>query len=97
MSRRRVLARKSRILGLGKEANRTEAGRVLGQDAVGGRVKTYVDLKGRLLAMGRAEAKRRRLPWATVMRWKRRVRTGRPLEDGHGGRALNRMRAVWFE
>ena len=43
MVRRHVLVRKSKIVGLGKEANRIEAGRVLGQHAVGGRAKTYVD------------------------------------------------------
>ena len=93
MVRRHVLVRKSRIIGLGKEANRIETGRVLGQHAVGGRAKTYVNWKGRLLAMGRAEAERLGLPWATVMRWKWRVRTGRPLEDGHGGRAVERLKA----
>ena len=43
MVRRRVLVCKSKIVGLGKEANRIEAGRVLGQAAVGGRAKAYVD------------------------------------------------------
>jgi hypothetical protein len=95
MVRRHVLVRKSRIIGLGKEANRIEVGRVLGQHAVGGRAKTYVDLKGRLLAMGRAEAKRLGLPWATVMRWKRRLRTGLRIEDGHGGRAFERVRVAF--
>ena len=31
------------LVGLGKEANRVEAGRVLGQAVVGGRAKWYVD------------------------------------------------------
>ena len=43
MVRRHVLARRSRVVGLGKEANRIEAGRVLSQAAVGGRAKRYVD------------------------------------------------------
>ena len=43
MLRRRVLVRRSKIVGLGKEANRIEAGRVLGQVAVGGKAKRYVD------------------------------------------------------
>jgi hypothetical protein len=59
MVRRRVLVRRSKIVGLGKEANRIEAGRVLGQAAVGGKAKTYVDWKRRLLAMGRNEARAR--------------------------------------
>jgi hypothetical protein len=92
--RRHVLVRRSKIVGLGKEANRIEAGRVLGQVAVGGKAKTYVDLRGRLLAMGRAEAKARGLPWATVTRWKRRLRVGFPIENGHGGRARERVRVA---
>jgi hypothetical protein len=92
MARRRVLVRRSRIVGLGKEANRIEAGRVLGQSAERGEAKTYIDVKGRLLAMGRAEARRLGLPWATVTRWKRRVRSGLPLSKGHGGRALDRVK-----
>ena len=79
-------------VGLGKEANRIEAGRILGRLAVGGRAKTYVDWKGRLLAMGRAEAGALGLPWQTVTRWKKRVKAGFPLTDGHGGRALARVK-----
>lgn len=41
--RRHVLARKSRIEGLGKEANRVEDSRVLGLAATKGRAKRYVD------------------------------------------------------
>lgn len=92
--RRHVLVRRSKIVGLGKEANRIEAGRVLGQHAVGGRAKNYVNWKARLLAMGRGEAKARGIPWATVMRWKRRVHAGLPLTNGHGGRALERVRVA---
>ena len=92
MVRRRVLVRRSKVVGLGKEANRIEAGRVLGQVAVGGRAKTYVDWKARLLAMGRGEAKRLGLPWQTVTRWKKRVKDGLPLVDGHGGLALDRLK-----
>ena len=43
MLRRRVLVRRSKIVGLGKEANRIEAGRVLGQAAVAGRAKRHID------------------------------------------------------
>jgi hypothetical protein len=41
--RRHVLVREKNLVGLGKEANRIEAGRVLGPRAVGGRAKRYVD------------------------------------------------------
>jgi|GEM_PF-4361641 len=44
--------------------------------------------------MGRAEALRLGLPWATVKRWKKRLREGLPLRDGHGGRALARLKAA---
>lgn len=60
--------------------------------AAGGRAKRYVDVQGRLLATWRAEARALGIPWATVTRWKRRVRSGLPLENGHGGRALDRIR-----
>jgi hypothetical protein len=44
--------------------------------------------------MGRAEAKVRGLPWATVMRWKRRLRSGLSIENGHGGMAKARIVAA---
>jgi len=90
--RRQVLVRQKDLVGLGKEANRIEAGRVLGQTAVGGRAKRYVDLSGRVLGMGRAEAREMGIPWATLMRWKRVLRSGKPLTNGHGGKALDRIR-----
>jgi hypothetical protein len=92
MLRRRVLVRRSKIVGLGKEANRIEAGRVLGQHAVGGRAKTYVDVNGRLTAMGRAEARRFGLSWDSVKRAKRTLRRTGTLRDGHGGRFLSRLK-----
>ncbi len=94
MVRRRVLVRRNRLVPLGKEANRIEAGRILGLSAVGGRAKRYLDVKGRVLAMGRSEARALGIPWATVTRWKRRVRLGLPLTNGHGGRALDRFRCA---
>lgn len=42
--------------------------------------------------MGRSEARALGIPWATVTRWKRRVRGGLPPADGHGGPALDRFR-----
>ena len=41
--RRHVLVRRRNQVGLGKEANRIEDARVLGQRVAGGRAKTYVD------------------------------------------------------
>lgn len=73
----------AKIMGFGKEANRIGDARVLGQRAVGGRAKIDVDWKGRLLAMGRAEARELGLPWDFVMRAKRRLRLdGNLRQDG---------------
>lgn len=41
--RRHVLARRKNLVGLGKEANRIEASRVLGVPATGGRARTCLD------------------------------------------------------
>ena len=94
MVRRQVLVRRSKIVGLGKEANRIESGRVLGQAAVGGRAKTYLDWKRRLLAMGRAEAHRFGLTWDSVKRAKRTLRRTGTLRDGHGGRFVSRLKGA---
>ena len=94
MVRRHVLVCRSKIVGLGKEANRIEAGRVLGQHAVGGRAKTYVDWKGRLLAMGKGEARLLKLSWDSVKRAKRTLRRTGRLRDGHGGRFVSRLRVA---
>jgi hypothetical protein len=92
--RRLVLARARNLVGLGKEANRIEDSRVLGLRSVGGRAKRYSDVEGRVLGMGRAEAKRLGIPWSTVTRWKRRIRKGRAIEDGHGGKARERAKST---
>jgi hypothetical protein len=94
MVRRHLLARKDRIVGLGKEANRIGVGRVLGHAAAGSQAKRYVDVDRRVLSMGRAEACASGIPWSTVTRWKRILRAGQRIEDGHGGRALHRLKAA---
>ena len=65
----------------------------LGKGA-GGDPSVFLDWRKRLLAMGREDARRVGLPWATVKRWKKRLRDGLPLENGHGGRALARLKTV---
>jgi hypothetical protein len=62
MVRRHVLVRKSKIAGLGKEANRIGDARVLRAASVGGRAKTCIDWKGPFLAVGRSEARALGLP-----------------------------------
>lgn len=79
--------KRSKIGGLGKEANRIGDARVLGHPFVGGRAKTYVDWEARLLGVGRAEARRLELPWDFVMRSKRRLRSGAKLRTDAAGRA----------
>src|SRR5437867_4747761 len=43
-------------------------GHILGLSEVGGHAKRYLDVKGRLLAMGRSEARALAIPWATDTR-----------------------------
>ena len=91
--RRSVLVKRSALVGLGKEGTKLAARLKLGKTASAD-PSLFIDWKRRLLAMGRAEARRLGLPWSSVMRWKRRLRSGLPLEDGHGGRALARLKAA---
>jgi hypothetical protein len=85
--RRHVLVRKRRLVGLGKEANRVEESKVLGQAAVSGRAKRYVDTD---LYSGSATEVARRLGVSrrTVFNW--RTRSGKAfisqklLNSGNG-------------
>ena len=90
---RSVLVRKSSLVGLGKEGTKLAARLKFGKTAAAD-PSLFIDWKRRLLAMGRAEASRLGLPWSSVMRWKRRLRSGLPLEDGHGGRARARLKVA---
>jgi hypothetical protein len=81
------------MAGLGKEGSRLAARIKLGKAAAAD-PSVFIDRKKRLLAMGRAEARQVGLPWATVKRWKKRLRDGLPLENGHGGRALARLKTA---
>ena len=96
MVRRHVLIRRSKIAGLGKEANRIGDARVLGHAAAGGRPKTYLDWKERLLKMGRAEARALGLPGDFVMRAKRRVKAKLPLRRDAAGRLRAALSLVCF-
>ncbi len=80
MVRRQVLIRKSKIVGLGKEANRVEDSRVLGLRTAGGRAKTYVDpdpFKGSATEVARRLGVSRR----TVYNLRRRRKAGRTARD----------------
>ncbi len=50
----------------------------------------FIDWKKRLLAMGRAEARRLKLDWGTVQSWKRSLKKNGTLR----GDALNRLKAA---
>ena len=71
--RRHVLVRKSSLVGIGKEGTKIAARLKLGKSAAADPT-VFIDWKRRLLAMGRAEARRLGLPWNRVGGWKRTVR-----------------------
>ncbi len=87
--RRNVLVRKSSLIGLGKEGTKLAARLKLGK-AASADPSVFVDWKRRLLAMGRAEARRLGLPWNRVGAWKRTVRRTGTLR----GDALRRLKAA---
>ena len=83
------------MAGLGREANRIEAGRVLGQTGAG--VRAHVDRKTRRRAKGRGGAKRPEQTSDSMKRAKRALRsmglreTGTVVGSSWGGRiALGR-------
>jgi hypothetical protein len=78
--RRHILVQRSSLVGLGKEGAKLATRLKLGKTA--GTPSVYIDWKSRLFAMGRAEAKNRKLPWDRVMDWKQTVRkTGKLRKD----------------
>ena len=53
-------------------------------------LSVFIDWKKRLLAMGRAEARRLKLDWGTVQSWKRSLKKNGTLR----GDALKRLKAA---
>ena len=86
-----VLVRKLSIVGIGKEGTKLAARMKLGKAAAADPA-VFIDWKKRLLAMGRAEARRVGLSWDSVKRAKRTLRRAGTLRDGHGGRFLSRLK-----
>ena len=84
---RSVLVRKSSLVGLGKEGTKLAARLKFGKTAAAD-PSLFIDWKRRLLAMGRAEARRLGLPWNRVGGWKRTVRKTGTLR----GDALRRLK-----
>jgi len=89
IARRAVLVRKSSLVGLGKEGTKLAARLKLGR-AAGAAPSVFVDWKRRLLAMGRAEARRLGLPWRFVTRCKAKLRAGTLPTNGAAVRRLKR-------
>ncbi len=87
--RRSILVRKSSIVGLGKEGTKLAARLKLGK-AAGASPSLFVDWRKRLVAMGRAEARRLGLRWDIVRDWKRSLKKNGKLR----GDALGRLRAA---
>lgn len=87
--RRNVFVRKSSLVGLGKEGTRLAARLKIGK-AAGAEPSVFIDWKSRLLAMGRAEAKRLRIPWRFVTRSKARLKAGALPAKGAAVRRLKR-------
>ena len=75
------------LVGLGREGTKLAARLKLGKTAAAD-PSVFVDWKSRLLAMGRAEARRLGLPWNRVGGWKRTVRRTGTLR----GDALRRLK-----
>ena len=90
--RRHVLVRKSSLVGLGKEGTKLAARLKLGKSAAADPT-VFVDWRRRLLAMGRAEASRRGLPWNRVGGWKRSLKRSGKLR----GDALNRLKGAMVQ
>jgi hypothetical protein len=90
--RRHVLVRKSSLVGLGKEGTKLAARLKLGKSAAADPT-VFVDWRRRLLAMGRAEARRRGLPWNRVGGWKRSLKRSGKLR----GDALNRLKGAMVQ
>jgi hypothetical protein len=87
--RRSILVKKSSLVGLGKEGTKLAARLKIGR-AAGSEPAVFIDWKRRLLAMGRAEARRLGLPWNRVGGWKRTLRKTGALR----GDALKRLKAA---
>ncbi|MCI4335933.1 MAG: hypothetical protein L3K17_01870 [Thermoplasmata archaeon] len=85
--RRLVLVKKSSLVGLGKEGTKLAARIKIGR-AAGSEPALFVDWKRRLLAMGRAQARRLGLPWNRVGGWKRSLRRTGTLRE----KALRRLK-----
>jgi hypothetical protein len=75
--RRRVLVRKDRIAGLGKEANRIEVARVLGVGPAGAKARVLVPWAERILALPLAWATEHGIDKRNFARLKKRLRKGK--------------------
>jgi hypothetical protein len=93
MVRRHILVRKDGIIGLGKGANRIEAGRVLGLRSAGGRAKTYVDWSVRILSLPPSWAAEHGISQRSFQYLRSALREGR-IPRGHGSWTFERVRTA---
>jgi hypothetical protein len=94
MVRRRVLVRRSRIAGLGKEANRIEVARVLGVGPAGARAKVYVPWAERILGLPLSWATEHGIDKRNFARLKRRLQKGKVARGYVGGLLAKVQRAI---
>ena len=87
--RRHVVVRRSSLVGMGKEGTKLAARLKLGRSAAAD-PSLFIDWKRRLLAMGRAEARRMGLPYRRVCEWKAKLRAGTLPANGAAVRRLKR-------
>ncbi len=85
--RRHVFVKRTSLVGLGKEGTKLAARIKIGKTAAAD-PSVFIDWKRRLLAMGRAEARRLKLDWGTAQSWKRSLKKNGTLR----GDALKRLK-----
>jgi hypothetical protein len=90
MIRRRILVRKDRIIGLGKEANRVEANRILGLHTAGSRAKRYADWKAKIIALPPSWARAHGIPERSFRYLRQVLKSGR-IPRGHGSQTFGRV------
>jgi hypothetical protein len=91
--RRYVLVRKSKIVGLGKEANRIETARVLGVGPTGARAKVYVPWAERILDLPLSWATDHGIDKRNFARLRKRLRKGK-VARGYTGGLLESVQAI---
>jgi hypothetical protein len=93
MVRRNILVRKSRIHGLGKEANRIDSARVLGVGPTGARAQVYVPWTEQILNLPLSWAVKHGIDKRNFARLRKRLRKGK-VARGYRGGLLERVQRL---